>query len=128
MASWAEGRSAFVTGELETTEPVQLTRGLPQGSPLSPVVFLLFLAPAFGTSSRFGYVDNIARAAVPAEVKVGRLEGAEVFESEVVAIHRAVKRLTTGRPTSAVVYSDNLAAVEARKMAAPGSQAEALAR
>lgn len=55
-------RSAFATGEQDVTQTLRLTRGLPQGSPLSPVVFLLFLAPLFGPGRRlrFGYVDDIA--------------------------------------------------------------------
>lgn len=62
VKSWATGRTAFATGEQEYTMAVPLTWGLPQGSPLSPAVFLLYLAPLFGTGYRswFGYVDDVA--------------------------------------------------------------------
>lgn len=60
-------------------------------------------------------------------MELGPVSKAEVFDAEVVAIHKAVKRLARGRPAPARVYSDNLAAVEAYKYrAAPSLQREAL--
>lgn len=90
------------------------------------------------TSVRLVYTDGskngdrlgwswVERALVPARVEAGPLRKAEVFDAEVVAIHKAVKRLARGRLAPARVYSDNLAAVEACKFkAAPSSQREAL--
>lgn len=75
----------------------------------------------------WSWVERHPRAAAPARVEAGPVSKAEVFDAEVVAIHRAVKRLARGRPAPARVYSDTLAAVEACKCrAAASSQREAL--
>ncbi|KAL5604928.1 uncharacterized protein BROUX77_005114 [Berkeleyomyces rouxiae] len=38
----------------------QLEHGLPQGSPVSPILFLLFIAPMHHSKMHFGYVDDAA--------------------------------------------------------------------
>lgn len=46
-----------------TSPSLEVLCGLPQGSPASPILFMLYLAPLFtmGTSgTKFGYADNIA--------------------------------------------------------------------
>lgn len=60
IGSFCENRTAFATGEHSTAATFTLKRGLPQGSPLSPVLFLLYLTPLFKGKHRFGYVDDIA--------------------------------------------------------------------
>ncbi|RYP71349.1 hypothetical protein DL771_004837 [Monosporascus sp. 5C6A] len=45
LQSFYTERKAFATGDTGVTDEVDLRRGLPQGSPLSPVLFLLFLTP-----------------------------------------------------------------------------------
>lgn len=72
-------------------------------------------------------VERHPRATVPARVESGIVAKAEAYDAELVAIHKAVKRLARGNPTQARVYLDNLAAVEACKhRAAPSSQRKAL--
>lgn len=63
----------------------------------------------------------------PITVEKGPLRKAKVFDTKVVAINKAVVALARKGNAQAVVFSDNIAAVEACKYrAAPSSQAEAL--
>ena len=55
-------RSVRVRLEGETTEPLPLDCGTPQGSPLSPLLYLLYLAELLNQNRelRFGYADDLA--------------------------------------------------------------------
>jgi len=55
-------RSVQVRLEGEVTERMPLTCGTPQGSPLSPLLYVLYLAELLNqnTKLRFGYADDIA--------------------------------------------------------------------
>ncbi|KAM4066751.1 RNase H domain-containing protein [Hirsutella rhossiliensis] len=58
-----EQRSARIRLEDITTPTTPLTCGLPQGSPASPILFLLYTVPIYSTgepNSRFGYADDVA--------------------------------------------------------------------
>src|SRR6202165_1469668 len=55
-------RSVRVRLEGETTEPLPLDCGTPQGSPLSPLLYLLYLAELLNQNRklRFGFADDLA--------------------------------------------------------------------
>ena len=60
VKSFLDKRSARVRHEDGVTEPVFLECELPQGSPLSPIFFLLHMAEVVGESRwRFSYADNV---------------------------------------------------------------------
>lgn len=72
-------------------------------------------------------MEHLPGRTEPVKSERGSLGRAEVFDTEVVAIHRAVRRAARGRPTRTRVFSDNLAAVESCKhRVAPSSQAGVL--
>jgi ribonuclease HI len=63
VASFSTSRSVQIRldGELGPTTSIQC--GLPQGSPVSPILFMLYLAPLFRLGvpkTRFGYADDVA--------------------------------------------------------------------
>ncbi|XP_044715050.1 reverse transcriptase (RNA-dependent DNA polymerase) domain-containing protein [Hirsutella rhossiliensis] len=67
LVRWAgcfmEQRSARIRLEDITTPTTPLTCGLPQGSPASPILFLLYTVPIYSIgepNSRFGYADDVA--------------------------------------------------------------------
>ncbi|RKK42613.1 hypothetical protein BFJ69_g18392, partial [Fusarium oxysporum] len=67
LARWAgsfmSGRSARVRYQDTVTPPSPLQCGLPQGSPVSPILFLLYTEPIYRLGNpwgRFGYADDTA--------------------------------------------------------------------
>jgi hypothetical protein len=63
VASFATGRSVRIRLDGTTGPPTDIQCGLPQGSPVSPVLFMLYLAPLFKLGRprrRFGYADDVA--------------------------------------------------------------------
>ncbi|PNP55723.1 hypothetical protein FNYG_15459 [Fusarium nygamai] len=67
LARWVESfmmeRSARVRYQDTTTPLYPLQCGLPQGSPVSPILFLLYTKPIYrlgNPQGRFGYADNTA--------------------------------------------------------------------
>ena len=63
IASFATGRSVQLKLDGEIGPVTTIYCGLPQGSPVSPILFMLYLAPLFhmGTpKARFGYADDVA--------------------------------------------------------------------
>jgi hypothetical protein len=63
VASFATGRSVRIRLDGEIGPPTNIHCGLPQGSPVSPILFMLYLAPLFHLGiprTRFGYADDVA--------------------------------------------------------------------
>lgn len=60
--SFLSGRAARIRLEEHTTNSFSLECGLPQGSPTSPVLFLLYMAEVLqmDPKRRFGYADDLA--------------------------------------------------------------------
>ena len=63
VSSFATGRSVQIRLDGETGPLQQVNCGLPQGSPASPILFMLYISPIFKMgkiSQRFSYADDIA--------------------------------------------------------------------
>ena len=65
VASFLTDRSATLKLDGTMSDPLLLSCGLPQGSPASPVLFMLYIEPLFRIGplerhkSRFGYADDL---------------------------------------------------------------------
>ena len=67
VASFATDRSVCIRLDGEVGPRMNIQCGLPQSSPVSPILFMLYLAPLFKLgqpSTRFGYADDVALLAV----------------------------------------------------------------
>ena len=67
VASFITGRSIQIRLDGEIGPITEILCGLPQGSPVSPILFMLYLAPLFRLGSqkdRFGYADDAAILAI----------------------------------------------------------------
>ena len=61
IRSFLSGRTARVCLDGVYTDPLPIMYGLPQGSPVSPILFLLYMEPLLRISrGRFGYADDAA--------------------------------------------------------------------
>jgi len=65
VRSYLTNRTASITLDGETSQPFDLLCGLPQGSPVSPILFLLYVEPILklpllrsARRGRFGYADD----------------------------------------------------------------------
>lgn len=61
--SFATGRTAVLSLDDQLSAPYRLLRGIPQGSPVSPILFMLYIAPLHRLPLRskiFGYADDVA--------------------------------------------------------------------
>ena len=67
VASFTNNRTASLRLGDFTSQAFQVSAGLPQGSPISPILFMLFIEPLFKIGSiqarrgRFGYADDICQ-------------------------------------------------------------------
>ncbi|EED15698.1 reverse transcriptase, putative [Talaromyces stipitatus ATCC 10500] len=67
IASFATGRSVQIRLDGEIGPSTDITCGLPQGSPVSGILFMLYIAPLFrlgNPRNRFGYADDAANLAI----------------------------------------------------------------
>jgi len=117
--SFATKRTARIQLDRVTIPPEPVTCGLPQGSPASPILFMLFISPIFflpgvTNRNRYGYADDIAlRAtgrsaedntaqlaqALQAILDWGALEGITIDPGKSELIHFARGRST---PSAAI--------------------------
>ena len=69
-----EERESTISIEDTFSPPLQTHCGIPQGSPVSPIIFLLAMEEALRLSTgRFGYADDIALfASAPSLVECAR--------------------------------------------------------
>lgn len=82
--SYLEARSARLMFDGEASEPIQIRAGVPQGSPLSPILFLLYIASLYealekhGNLTIIGFADdtNLLVASRDVQENCRRLEGA----------------------------------------------------
>lgn len=109
VRSFCAGREARIRLDGHTTSPFPLQCGLPQGSPVSPILFLLYIAPLIQLSrGRFGYADDAAflekastlegcrralQAAVDKSLRWGRENGVrfDLLKTELQYFHRKRK-------------------------------------
>jgi ribonuclease HI len=67
IASFITGRSVQIRLDGELGPIIEILCGLPQGSPVSPILFMLYLSPLFRLGrpkTRFGYADDAAFLAI----------------------------------------------------------------
>ncbi|EED17318.1 reverse transcriptase, putative [Talaromyces stipitatus ATCC 10500] len=67
IASFATGRSVQIRLDGEIGPSIDIACGLPQGSPVSGILFMLYIAPLFclgNPRNRFGYADDAANLAI----------------------------------------------------------------
>ncbi|KAI0995332.1 hypothetical protein K3495_g12850, partial [Podosphaera aphanis] len=63
IASFATNREICIRLDGQIGNPTEINCGFPQGSPVSPILFMLFIAPLFkldGLKKAFGYADDVA--------------------------------------------------------------------
>ena len=63
VGSFVTGRSVRIRIDGEMGPLQKVTCGLPQGSPVSPILFMLYIEPLFrlkNLTNAFGYVEDVA--------------------------------------------------------------------
>ncbi|CEJ95274.1 hypothetical protein VHEMI10763 [[Torrubiella] hemipterigena] len=81
--SFMTERMARVRFASTTTEAVELLCGLPQGSPISPILYLLYISSIYnlaGADARYGYADDTAMLFVGKTLKETSQRAAAAIE------------------------------------------------
>ncbi|KAI0998888.1 hypothetical protein K3495_g9309 [Podosphaera aphanis] len=90
VTSLATNCTVQIRLEVETGPPQQVNCGLPQDSPISPILFMLYVALIFkmgSTSCKFGYIDDVAL-----------IETRKSLQENSVALVKSLKRSTRMGP------------------------------
>jgi len=72
VQSFATGRAVKIRLDGLTGPETPIQCGLPQGSPISPILFMLYIAPLLwlgNPARRFGYADDIAIVAISSDIQ-----------------------------------------------------------
>ena len=122
IASFLAQRLASVRFQNTLAEPIELACGIPQGSPLSPILYLLATAAIYhlsGATQRYGYADDtamlfigdtleettlLANKAIADMETWGRAEGFSFDVKKTEVMHFTRKRR---RPNPAIVHQDS---------------------
>lgn len=111
-SSFLENRKVQVRFQGGVTSPKELACGVPQGSPISPLLFLLYMAEPMrsgNTMARFSYADDI-----------GILGVGRTIKDSAVAAQNEVDKLTTWAHQNAVLFD----AEKSEVVQFPGRQKE----
>jgi ribonuclease HI/endonuclease/exonuclease/phosphatase (EEP) superfamily protein YafD len=72
VQSFTTNRSVRIRIDQETGPTTDIWCGLPQGSPISPILFMLYIAPIFqlgSPSTRYGYADDLGLLEVSTDLQ-----------------------------------------------------------
>ncbi|KJK73728.1 hypothetical protein H634G_10997 [Metarhizium anisopliae BRIP 53293] len=122
VARWAgsfmSGRSARVRYQDVTTPTAPLQCGLPQGSPVSPILFLLYTEPIYRLGKpegRFGYADDAAILCIGESLQETARKATECLE-ELVAVAATATATGAAIATASPIRSSTTSSVYPQRL------------